>query len=178
MTITVRPLRAEEAAAYRELMLQAYAESPDAFVSTAEERAAAPLDYWVGRIGGDGRPSWALGAFDAERLIGSVALERERKAKTAHKALLVGMVVTPAQRQRGAGRALVTALLAQAALQPGLRRINLTVTEGNTPAIRLYESLGFRGWGREPEAIRTADGRLLAKLHLGLELRPGLPGPA
>lgn len=177
-SLAVRPLRPDDAPAYRELMLAAYAELPDAFTSTAEERAGEPISYWLSRIGSPDGDRLALGAWAGEQLVGSVALERERKPKSRHKALLIGMVVTPDQRRRGTGLALMQALLAHARQQSGLNRINLTVTEGNAPAIRLYESLGFSCWGREPEAIRTADGRLLAKLHLGLALRPGLPGCA
>ena len=168
MSFQVRPLRADDATAYRQLMLDAYAESPDAFTSTADERAGEPLSYWVARIASDG--TLALGAFMDGALIGSVALEREKKPKTRHKALLIGMVATPAHRRLGVGRALVAALLSEARQRPGLLRINLTVTEGNEAALRLYESFGFVPWGREPQAIRTADGRLLAKLHLGLSL--------
>lgn len=178
MNLLVRPLLPDDAPAYRELMLAAYAESPDAFTSTAEERAGEPISYWLSRIGRPDSGTLALGAYAGEQLVGSVALERERKPKTAHKALLIGMVVKPAQRRSGAGRALIAALLAHAARQPGLLRINLTVTEGNQAAIRLYESVGFSHWGREPRAIRTADERLLAKLHLGLDLRPGPPDRA
>lgn len=176
MSLQVRPLRSEEATAYRQLMLNAYTESPDAFTSTAQERAGEPLSYWVARIGSDS--AFALGAFVDGELIGSVALEREMKPKTRHKALLIGMVTAPARRRLGVGRALMAALLDQARKLPGLLRINLTVTEGNAAAIRLYESFGFVPWGREPQAIRTADARLLAKLHLGLDLRPALPDRA
>ena len=49
------------------------------------------------------------------------------------------------------------------ARQPGLRQQVESL-------LRLYEGAGFRCWGREPDAIRTADGRLLAKLHMGLRL--------
>jgi RimJ/RimL family protein N-acetyltransferase len=166
----VLTLNAGHAQAYRGLMLGAYAESPDAFTSTAAERAGEPLSYWAARIGGAASGSLALGAFLEGELVGSVALERERKPKTAHKALLIGMYALPGQRRRGAGRALMAALLEQAGALPGLRRINLTVTEGNEAAIRLYEEFGFLLWGRESQAIRTEDGRLLAKLHMGLNL--------
>ena len=166
----VLPLNAEQAQAYRSLMLRAYEETPDAFTSTAAERAGEPLSYWVARIGSAASGSMALGAFLDGELVGSAALERERKPKTAHKALLIGMYALPAQRRRGAGRALMAALLDQARALPGLRRINLTVTEGNEAAIRLYQDFGFLQWGREPRAIRTEDGRLLAKLHMGLDL--------
>ncbi len=50
--------------------------------------------------------------------------------------------VVPAQRGRGHGRSLM--LLAEAeALAHGARTLGLNVFAGNTPALRLYESLGY-----------------------------------
>lgn len=171
MNLSIRLLQPGDAEAYRALMLRAYAEDADAFTSTAEERAGAPIAYWEQRLGGAGAKAFALGAFVDGGLQGSVALEAETRTKTAHKALLIGMYCAPALRGLGAGRALLQALLAAARARPALLCLNLTLTEGNTPALRLYEGAGFRCWGREPDAIRTADGRLLAKLHMGLRLR-------
>lgn len=39
-----------DAELYRELMLEGYAAHPDAFTSTAAERAALPLSWWQGRL--------------------------------------------------------------------------------------------------------------------------------
>ncbi|WP_327167805.1 GNAT family N-acetyltransferase [Streptomyces subrutilus] len=51
--------------------------------------------------------------------------------------------VAPGHRRRGHGRSLM--LLAEhAALAAGARSLGLHVSEGNTPARRLYESLGYR----------------------------------
>ena len=58
-------------------------------------------------------------------------------------ALLQSVVVDPACRGRGLGRAICRALLAEAAAN-GAERAYLQVVQGNIPALRLYESLGFR----------------------------------
>lgn len=51
--------------------------------------------------------------------------------------------VDPGHRRQGHGRTLM--LLAEhAALDSGARTLGLHVHEGNTPARRLYESLGYR----------------------------------
>ena len=52
----------------------------------------------------------------------------------------------PKFRRRGAGRALVTALLDYARREK-FRRVTLEVRASNTPAIALYESLGFTSCG-------------------------------
>jgi hypothetical protein len=43
-------LSATDAHAYKKLMLEAYTLAADAFTSTAEERAAEPIEFWRKRI--------------------------------------------------------------------------------------------------------------------------------
>lgn len=161
----VRRLEAADAPAYRALMLQAYDQEPDAFTSTAGERAALSMDWWMDRIGhGDGLGR-AFGAFDADRLVGTVAVEALRPLKTRHKAHVVGMYVAPGCRALGAGRRLMQALLDHVQAHPSIQMLTLTVTEGNAGAIRLYESMGFQAFGTEPMAIFTGDG-YKAKVHM------------
>lgn len=100
-------LKAPDAAPYRELMLEAYELAADAFTSTAGERAAEPESFWVHRIADPSGLGVAFGAFEDEELVGTVALEFSAKPKTRHKALVIGMYLTPAGRGRGAGRALL-----------------------------------------------------------------------
>ena len=165
----VAPLSAANAAPYRDLMLEAYAQATDAFTSTAEEREGEPLSWWVGRIGSATAPSRSFGAFQGRELVGTVALEFAAKHKTRHSAHVIGMYVRPAARRSGAGALLLRAVLAAARTRPGVRLLRLTVTEGNEPAIRLYESVGFRAWGIEPLAIHTPAGDL-GKVHMQLRL--------
>jgi hypothetical protein len=46
--------------------------------------------------------------------------------------------------------------LAVAAAMPDLRQVTLSVTAANAPAIALYESMGFRRYGVEPQALYVA----------------------
>jgi ribosomal protein S18 acetylase RimI-like enzyme len=160
-------LQAADAARYRELMLQAYALAPDAFTSTAEERAAEPESFWTRRISAPANA--AFGAFTDTELVGTVALEFSAKPKTQHKAVVIGMYVAPAARVHGAGRALLRAAIDHARARQGLRLLTLTVTEGNEPAIELYRSAGFQAFGVEPLAILTPSG-FKSKVHMALQL--------
>lgn len=63
------------------------------------------------------------------------------------EAELMLVAVLPGERGRGLGRALVQGAM-QKARQRGARRIFLEVRDGNSPALRLYESLGFSIAGR------------------------------
>lgn len=175
MTTRIQPLRAEHAAQYRALTLQSYEHEPEAFTSTPPERAGFPLSWWEQRIGGPGQPAIAFGAFDGEQLVGAVALEFSPRPKTMHKAHLIGMYVQPAARGKGLGRQLVELALNHARQHPGIEVVTLTVTEGNGPAIALYEAVGFRSFGIEPMAIRTSAG-YKAKVHMWQPINPADDG--
>ena len=164
--MSVRRLLPADAAAYRALMLEAYARHPDAFTSRADERAALPLAWWQARLDESPRAGQVvLGAFDGERLAGAAGVEFESRAKARHKAHLFGMYVAPDARAGGHGRQLVQGLLAVAAARDGVTLIQLTVTEGNAAAQSLYERCGFEVFGVEPFAV-ALDGRYLSKGHM------------
>jgi ribosomal protein S18 acetylase RimI-like enzyme len=59
------------------------------------------------------------------------------------RALLDELIVDPAQRRRGCGRALVGAA-ARFAREHGAHKLVLTVWEGNDEAARFYAALGYR----------------------------------
>lgn len=151
-------------------MLHAYAAAPDAFTSTAEERAGEPHAWWLSRVEDPKGLSQAFGAEVDAELVGTVTIEYSAKPKTRHKALLIGMFVRESGRGRGVGKALVQAALAAASARSGILVVTLTVTDGNEPAIKLYESAGFESFGIEPMAIATPSG-FRAKRHMWLQLR-------
>lgn len=165
----VTPLTPTDVAAYRALMLEAYEQAPDAFTTTAAEREAEPESWWVKRIGSADGLATSFGAWKDGRLVGTVALEYSAKPKTRHAALVLGMYVRPQARGLAIGRALMDAAIAAASARAGVLRLNLTLTEGNAPALRLYRSVGFVEWGTQPEAIRTGMG-LKGKVHMSLAL--------
>jgi ribosomal protein S18 acetylase RimI-like enzyme len=53
--------------------------------------------------------------------------------------------------------------------RPGLRVLQLEVTQGNTAAQRLYQSLGFEPFGVEPLSVLNANG-YRSKVHMWLDL--------
>jgi ribosomal protein S18 acetylase RimI-like enzyme len=159
------------AAAYRDLMLDAYARHPDAFTSSVAERAALPLAWWGARLStADDAPEAVWAALDGDTLQGVAGLSFERREKVRHKATLFGMYVRPACRGRGLGEQLLQAVLAAARARDDLQVVQLTVTQGNTPAVTLYESAGFVTYGCEPLAVRVGEG-FVSKLHMACSLR-------
>jgi RimJ/RimL family protein N-acetyltransferase len=165
--ITVRKLKAADAAEYRQFRLCALRDSPTAFTSSFAEEAAKPLRVTVERLEPAGRPHDAVfGAVDgAGTLVGTAGLAVYPSAHERHKGRLFGMAVAQPVTGRGIGRLLVRHVLDNAAAIDGLLQVGLTVSEGNRPAERLYQSCGFEVWGREPRAIVVA-GEPVAKLHM------------
>lgn len=176
--MVIERLSPRHAAEYRALMLEAHAAHPDAFTSTVAERKKRPPAWWKARLSDESDAArLVLGAFEGSTLIGAVGLSFERREKARHKVTLFGMYVRPQWRGRGIGRQLVIAALAHASERPGIRVIQLTVTEGNVPAVTLYESCGFVRFGVEPMAI-AAGSEYLAKVHMWRRIGPDESAPS
>lgn len=158
-----------DAMTYKALMLHAYEHAADSFTSTPQERALQPDDWWVHRIADPAGLSVVWGAFTQAGLVGTVSVEFSARAKTRHKALIVAMFVREECRGEGVGRELMRAAIDHGLEREGLRLLQLEVTQGNTAAERLYESLGFQAYGVEPMAIWMPRG-YRSKVHMWLDL--------
>jgi ribosomal protein S18 acetylase RimI-like enzyme len=162
----VRRLTPADAAAYRALRLRALREHPEAFTSSYEEESEKPDIQSEERLR-NGAAFW--GAFIDGQLAGMVGLDREQRVKNRHKATVVAMYVAPEFGRRGAGLALMQALVAHAR-EAGLELLVLTVTHGNDGARVLYERIGFASYGIEPHAIKVG-ARAYAKNHMAMALK-------
>lgn len=153
--VTVRRLGAADAEAYRAIRLESLAAHPEAFAASHDEEAGQPPAWFAERLA-------RAAVFGAEAeagvgpLLGVAGLWFAAEAKRAHKAHLWGMYVRPSARGAGAGRALLAAALAHARGR-GAEGVQLGVAVGNAPALRLYEAVGFRAYGRERAALRVGD---------------------
>ncbi len=165
-SINVLRLTPQSATQYRELMLEAYTLHPEAFTSSAAERAALPLTWWETRLQTTNGPGDVIfGAWDGETLVGVVGLSLESRAKARHKVTLMGMYVKEHCRGCGLGSLLVTTALQFLDTRPDVNVVQLTVTQGNTAAQALYERFGFVQFGIEPMAVAVAGG-YVAKVHM------------
>ncbi|KAA3630067.1 MAG: GNAT family N-acetyltransferase [Proteobacteria bacterium] len=157
--MAVRRLLPAHASAYQALMLEAYALHPDAFTSSAAERAVLAPDWWAARLSGDSQAAEiVVGVFQGQCLAGVAGLAFESREEVRHKARLFGMYVAVRFRRRGFGRQLVQAALAEAKTRTGMRVVQLTVTQGNQAAQALYVQCGFVPFGIEPLAVAVGAG--------------------
>jgi ribosomal protein S18 acetylase RimI-like enzyme len=163
----IRALRPADAEAYVRLRGEGLLEEPLAFGASPEDDVASSVDF-VRNAFAD--PSQAtFGAF-ATDLAGIVGINRERHRKRAHRAVLWGLYVTPAQRGRGLGRALMEAALGFARSLDGVDYVELGVGDWNRSAMKLYRKLGFVAWGTETDALRVG-GTTVTEHHMVLRLR-------
>jgi putative acetyltransferase len=110
-----------------------------------------------------------LAAVIEGKVVGAAGLTRFENRR-GH-AGTIGMAVHDAFAGRGAGSALMAALLDVADRWLGLRRIELTVYADNARAIALYERFGFEREGLH-KAFALRDGVLVDALAMA-RLRPG-----
>jgi GNAT superfamily N-acetyltransferase len=106
-----------------------------------------------------------LGADERGRLLGAVAWSQEPGPVDVHR-----LVVDPSQHRRGLGRALV-----QAVLDRTTGPVVVSTGRDNTPALRLYASLGFV---EDPVPVEVVPGLWVVRLSLAREATSSTSCPA
>lgn len=152
-TLTIRLLAADDlnqhlAALSNILTRSVQAGASVGFILPFDQDAAAA--FWADQVFPAVRRGEALlfGAFQREKLVGTVQLRPALPANQPHRADVGKLLVHPQCRRGGIGRALMTALETEACrLQ---KRLLLLDTRSDDPSQRLYESLGYQVAGSVP----------------------------
>jgi RimJ/RimL family protein N-acetyltransferase len=159
--VEVRRLQAGEGAQLRRLRLRALADAPDAFGATLDGDAAHPDGWWDGLA--DAGAGAVFVAEEAGEWSGMAGVHLAGADEWT--ASLWGMWVAPRARGRGIGSRLVGAVVDWARVR-GLRRVELTVSQGAPGAEALYRAIGF---------VRTGEERSLASIPSLTEATMMLP---
>jgi ribosomal protein S18 acetylase RimI-like enzyme len=149
---TVRLLSAADAQDYRSIRLAALQLAPEAFSSTYEVEAERPLSDFAERL----ERAAMFGVYDGSDIVGMAGFVRNSGPTARHKGELVGMFVLPKARGKGAGAALMRAVIDHAA--DLVEQLHLGVVADNDGAISLYQRFGFTAYGTEPRSLKNAAG--------------------
>jgi len=160
---TIRRLRADDAAIWRDLRLEALLLHPEAYGSTHDDWAGQPLQAFADRLSA----GLVLGAFRGGALVGSTALDAD--PDTPETGLLTAVYVNATYRGAGIARDLLRAAEVQAK-DAGMTRLALCVASGNDRALRFYRAAGFRPAGQGPRAL-ARDGQLLDLIDMVRPIR-------
>jgi len=152
--------------------MRALVDAPDAFGSTAEETAARPPESWRQQL-------CDLATFVAVRDGEDVGMVRAVTVDgSLTDAFLLSMWVAPAARGRGAGNALIAAVV-HWARSAGACTVLLDVADDNAAAIALYARHGFMPTGEAgtlpPPRAHIAEHRRALRL-LGAPIRSAMRG--
>lgn len=152
--ITVRALTVADGKDFRDFRAAALKIHPEAFGEDYDEFLAKPESEITSRLHEvDG--TFVLGAFDDNKLVGTIGHARKPGKKNRHQAIIWGVYVDGSQRGRGIGRLLTEAAIAKSRALGDVEELQLTVITTNKNAMRLYESLGFKTYGVEPKALKV-----------------------
>jgi RimJ/RimL family protein N-acetyltransferase len=147
----IRAIRQSDAQAFGRLLIQLSRETPYTLLSETENAALADTQPERTRqlIAAPGQQ--VLVAVDAKALIGFTALSQGAFERNRHVCSLMTGVLRAHWRQ-GVGTALMEHALDWVAGR-GITRVELTVMERNTGAIRFYENFGFAREGIKRRAL-------------------------
>lgn len=147
----IRRVKPDEAAAWREMRLEALRNHPDSFGDSYEEASARPISLLQARLAETG-PNITLGVYLDGVLQGTAAFVVETTLKTRHKGLMTAVYLRPVLRGSGAADALVAAIIAHA--RQHVDMLKAVVNPKNETARKLYFRHGFKTYGIEPRALR------------------------
>ena len=154
--VTIRPIRRDEAAAWRELRLEALVNHPTAFSADPDAFRALTLEEVATRIPEAESADVLFGAYLDGELHGCAGFAVEKNAKERHHGFMWGVYLRPPLRGRGVAEALVAAVIDQA--RAHVEILNSAVNAENLGPRALYLRMGFSVYGTSPRALRI-DGR-------------------
>ncbi|WP_299727017.1 GNAT family N-acetyltransferase [uncultured Tateyamaria sp.] len=150
---TIRAATDQDVHTWRALRMDGIKRHPQAFMVSAEEAAAIPVEEDAARLSSADR----FLAFLDDAPVGLIGLNPHGMPRTGHRGEIGPLYVVSDARGQGVADGLLMAAM-DAAQAKGIWQIELSVYVENRPAIALYERHGFSVTGKIPNAIHGADG--------------------
>jgi ribosomal protein S18 acetylase RimI-like enzyme len=150
----LRLLTPDDAEAFWQLRLEMLRNDPESFADSAEEHETTTVEAARQRLAaGDSVENFVVGAFEDVNLVGTAGFFRRENNKERHKGHVWGVYVSPSQRGKGVGKALMQEIIRRARELNGLEQITL-VASAHLPAQKLYKSVGFESYGLERRSLK------------------------
>jgi ribosomal protein S18 acetylase RimI-like enzyme len=154
-------LNEDQWAALRDMRLCALRESPQMFLSKADDQKDWERPDWEEEFK---RGVWYFGTVENHDM-GLIGVTREPNAPP-HECYIEYMWISPGFRRQGMGKHMLSELL-DSLRDSGMRTVRLWVLDGNHTASRLYERLGFKSTN-EVVPIAARPGRTEERMLLNL----------
>jgi ribosomal protein S18 acetylase RimI-like enzyme len=170
--VEIKLMTDRDAQALWNLRMQALESDPWSFVDSPDELRDTPVEEFAERLRLNNAENFIFAAFEEETPVGMAGFYQESPRKRRHKGWIWGVFVASDARGRGIARRLMLAAIERARAIPGLEFILLTVSVNQPAPRRLYESLGFRSIGIEPQGLKIGN-QHIDEEHMVLELGKG-----
>ena len=148
---------------------RAVAAIPGRLVSLPHELKDAHFAARIAALARDPHGRYLVAEHDGV-IVGHAQLDPMGLHRTRHVVRLT-LVVHPGREGRGAGRALLEALVAWARATPGIDKVELLARATNEPALALYRKLGFEEEGRFRGRVKLDDGSAIDDVAMALFVR-------
>ena len=150
----LRLLTVDDAEAFWHLRLEMLRNDPESFADSDEEHLKTKIETARERLSkSDPASNFVVGAFERGKLMGTAGFFRRENKKERHKGHVWGVYVSPELRGKGVGKSLMLEIVRRARQIAGIEQITL-VASAKFPAQKLYESVGFKGYGIEPHSLK------------------------
>jgi ribosomal protein S18 acetylase RimI-like enzyme len=142
---------------YKALRLEALKNEPQAFSSVYEDEANFNDKKWKQRLSGfsDRTNNIMVFAVDGKKLVGMTGVFWGGSEKTKHIATIFGVYVKKEYRGKGIGKLLLENIIKQIDSLKQIKKIKLSVTASQLPALSLYKKMGFELIGKSKNEIKV-----------------------
>ena len=149
--VTVRQANVADAAALRQLRLEALQNRPVAFASDYHEEVQYPLSRTEERLK-DQTANATFIAIANSTLVGMMGIGQSQHRNVKHNAMIWGVYVQPAWRGKNISGQMIEACI-EWARERSVKFVKLGVNATNTSALNSYIRAGFKVYGVESQVI-------------------------
>jgi ribosomal protein S18 acetylase RimI-like enzyme len=140
---------------WKSLRIEGSQLNPDAFDNTLEELNGFDDAYYQEVL----HENVVFGAFDGDELVGGLGFAPGQIAKQRHRGEIFNVFLKPKCRGKGVGKMLFSHVINYVKNErPETMQLHLSVGTFNSPAVGLYQSVGFQVYATEERRLRASDG--------------------